>query len=530
MRFPTFFREVAFALDLVGPLLKMKVTNVFICNTEPEIPMKSTTFRASLMFPLAALASLAAIVAACGDDDTQVSPTPDSGTNPPTEAGGGTDSGPGTDSSTPTDSGTDSGPTEVKPISLALSPAGHDRFFGITYDTAGNLYAVGQITASTDAADEQETVVAKITAAGALDTTFGTGGFVKTNLVVGPEQPRNIIVQSTGKIVIAATIFHAGTVAADRDVAVARFNANGTIDNTFGPDGNGKAVFNLSDPDTTTSYDSQWGLALGPSDSIFVEGGQKSPTANDTDFFVLKLGANGTPDATFNGGNAVTVDVGPGYNASPRNITVLPTGVAIATGYFRNGTDTATDPVQPVLIKILADGTLDSTFGTNGVYTETIFALAFEVYGAVPQGTSFVTAGYGRNASSESEDWLSLRIKADGTRDMTWGTGGFARVDYGGQTDNARNIIALPDGRFVIIGAGRKTSSNQDAMLGMLTSTGQWDTTFGPKGLRAFDIGATDHFWGVSLSPNNKTLAVGGISGTKTDGGHDDSLVYLLPL
>ena len=491
--------------------------------------MTSKTFRASLMFPVAALMTFAAIVAACGDDDTQVSPTPDSGTSTPAEAGG-TDSGPGTDSSTPTDSGTDSGPAEIKPISLALSPAGHDRFFGISYDSAGNLYAVGQVTASTDASDEQETVVAKITAAGALDTTFGAGGFVKTNLVVGPEQPRNIIVQSTGKIVVAATIFHAGTVAADRDVAVARFNANGTVDDTFGPDGNGKAVFNLSDPGATTSYDSQWGLALGPADSIFVEGGQKSPTADDTDFFVLKLSANGTPDATFNGGNAVTVDVGPGYNASARNLTVLTGGAVLATGYFRNGTDTTTDPVQPVLIKILSDGTLDTTFGTGGVYTEAIYALAFEIYGAVPQGTSFVTAGYGRNSPSESEDWLSLRIKSDGTRDLTWGTAGVARVDYGGQTDNARNIIALPDGRFVIIGGGRKSATNQDAMLGVLTANGQWDTTFGPKGLRAFDIGATDHFWGVSLSPNAKTLAVGGISGTKTDGGHDDSLVYLLPL
>ena len=60
--------------------------------------MKSTTFRASLMLPLAALTSIAAIVAACGDDDTQVSPTPDSGTTTTPEAGGGTDTGTGTDS------------------------------------------------------------------------------------------------------------------------------------------------------------------------------------------------------------------------------------------------------------------------------------------------------------------------------------------------------------------------------------------------------------------------------------------------
>lgn len=485
-----------------------------------------------LSIPVGLFACTLVAAAACSDDDTQVITTPEAGPTPPNDSGGGTDTGGQTDTGTPTDSGTDSAKPEVKPVTLALSAAGHDRFFNITYDSAGNLYAVGQITNTTDATEDVQTVVAKITAAGALDTTFGVGGLAKINLVAsGTEQARGIVVQSTGKIVVAATVFHAGTVAADRDFALARFNANGTVDDTFGTNGNGIVIEDLSTPDDPggTVFDSQYGLALGASDTLFLEGAMKSLTGADSDFAVLKLDANGARDGGFGTNGLVTVDVGGGLNASARNLRVLGDGSVLASGYFRNGTLT-TDPVQPVLIKLKPNGDPDGTFGVNGVYTELIYALAFEAYGTALQGTSFVTAGYGRNASSESEDWLSLRITATGTRDLTWGTGGIARVDFGGQTDNARNILALPDGRFVIVGGGRTTATNQDAMIGMLTANGQWDTTWGPKGLRTFETGgAGDHFWGVAVSPNGKTLAVGGIAGAK-DGGNDDALVYLVGL
>lgn len=493
--------------------------------------MKSPFSRPRLASSLVALAAVVGVVAACTDDDTHVVLTPDGGTPPGNDASVGSDTGTTSDSGAPIDSGADAKP-EVKPVTITISPTGHDRFFGLAYDAAGNLYATGQLTQTTDATEDVQTVVAKITPAGALDTTFGAGGIAKINLVVdGTEQARGIVVQSTGKIVVAATVFHPGTVANDRDFALARLDANGTVDATFGTNGNGIVIEDLSTPDDPggTVFDAQWGLALGASDALFVEGAVKSPTGADSDFAILKLDANGARDATFGTSGLVTVDVGGGLNASARNLRVLADGSVLASGYFRNGT-LSTDPVQPVLIKRKPNGDPDDTFGVNGVYTELIYAVAFEVYGTAQQGTSFVTAGYGRNGTTESEDWLSLRITATGTRDMTWGTGGIARVDFGGQTDNARNILALPDGRFVIVGAGRSSATNQDAMIGMLTANGRFDTTWGPKGLRTFDTGgAGDHFWGAAVSPNGKTLAIGGIAGAK-DGGNDDALVYLVGL
>ena len=87
-------------------------------------------------------------------------------------------------------------------------------------------------------------MIAKLTPAGALDTSFGSGGVIVRNAANGTngELFRNIVVQSTGKIVVAGTIEHAGaTDARDRDAAVMRFNADGTKDTTFGATGAGGA-------------------------------------------------------------------------------------------------------------------------------------------------------------------------------------------------------------------------------------------------------------------------------------------------
>jgi len=468
--------------------------------------------------------------AACSDDDKNEStPTPDGGPTPGNDSGPspGNDSGPGTDAGS--DTGTD-GAAPIVPKVLNISPTGHDRFYGITYDAAGNLYASGQKTVSTDASDDITTIVAKITPAGALDTTWGTGGIAEINMAPGFEQARGVVVQSTGKIVVAATMAHVGGPAADRDVGVARFNANGTVDDAFGT--MGVVTVNLSDPGAGTVYDSQWGLALGPSDSIVVEGSQKAPAAADSDFAVIKLAADGTAFPGFgNTLGAMSFDVG-GRDNSARNVTVLPDGTIFATGYYRDGTDPNVDPVLPVIIKIKPDNDLDDTWGTNGIYSELVLPLVTEVYAIKPQGTKFVTAGYGRANATESVDWLSLRFDNLGARDMSWGdpATGIARSDLGGQTDNARNLLVLPDNRVLVVGGGRTTATEQQGFLAMYTATGQPDISFGPKGQRSFEVnGPSDHFWGASLSPDGTTIAVGGLTGGK-DGGNDDAVVYLMPV
>ena len=134
----------------------------------------------------------------------------------------------------------------------------------------------------------------------------------------------------------------------------------------------------------------------------------------DTDFVVIRLTAAGLRDATFGDNGLFSLDItaaGDGgvysNNASPRSVTILPGTDGIIGGGYQPipGADTS-----PVLFKVKDNGTLDTTFGDQGVYKELVLAEQAETYEAVVQpnasgsGYKLVTTGYGRELSNQTAD------------------------------------------------------------------------------------------------------------------------------
>lgn len=419
---------------------------------------------------------------------------------------------------------------EATPIIIPISDTGHDRFFGVAFDPQGNIYATGVTSSSTEATADYAMIVARFLPTGQLDPSFGTNGVATHNVAVGTngEVARGIVVQSTGKVVIAGAVEHAGaTDARDRDIAAVRFNTDGTLDKTFGTEG--VAILDLSEGEVVgNSYvaDSQWGLSLFSDDALLITGAQKAPGRTDTDFAVVRLNADGAFDAGFGTNGVATLDINQ-QGASPRTGTILPDGSVVMAGYTRD----ADDIVSPVLFKLTSKGELDPSFGVGGVFNQIVLPSVTETYGAALQGTSFVTAGYGRSTPAESLDWISLRITSNGTLDTTYGTDGVARVDVAGFSDNARGLVTLPDNRVMLIGGGRPTTENADAMIGILTPDGKPDTTFAAPGYKLYDMGgAGDFFWGIALSPSQKLAAIVGVKGVGMAAGNDDAALLLLPV
>ena len=435
--------------------------------------------------------------------------------------------------------------TEALPVIINASPTGHDRFYNTTFDAAGNLYAVGQITSSNDATADIATLVAKFTPQGKLDASFGSGGLYVRNVVSGTngELFRGIVVQSTGKIVVAGTIEQAGAVdPRDRDGALMRINADGSKDTTFGVDGILKLPLSTGVVrGTGFSVDSVWGLARYADDRLVVSGGKVREGGTDTNFVILRFSANGAPDLDFGTNGMVEVDTAvdgePHNNASPRNVTILPgTDGIVGAGYQpKPGADTS-----PVVFKVTDGGDLDDTFGDHGVFHTALLDEQTESYSAVVQpivggGYKLVTTGYGRQLETETTDLVSLRLTSNGQIDETYGEDGLVRIDVGGFGDNSRNLLVLPDRRIVLVGGGRLTSANVDGIVAVLTPDGAPDTTVGPDGWKRFDLGGpADFFWGVSLSPNQQTLGVVGIKGVGNApmpaSTADDAAVLWLPV
>lgn len=421
-------------------------------------------------------------------------------------------------------------PISEKLSTLAFSP-GHDRLFGVTYDATGSIYAAGVAADGIAATDDHASIIAKFNAQGELDPQWGDGGLVRRNLQVGTngELARGIVVQSTGHVVISASIEHAGGDARDRDIAVARFNTDGSKDTRFGTDGIVVLDLNSGEAMGATGPiivpDQVWGLSLAADDKLIVTGATKAPTRNDTDFAVIRLNADGSRDARFGNNGVFTLDIN-NLSASPRNATVLDDGSIIMSGYQRS----AEGVVSPVLFKLTPNGTLDTRFGTNGVYNEVILRSVAEVYQAALHDGSFVTAGYGRDSASQSLDWLSIRVNGNGQRDTTYGNSGHVRIDLAGHNDNARSLAVLPDNRVVLAGGARNTADNLDGMLVFLTPDGQPDISVGDNGRRVVDLGGpNDFFWSVAVAPNKKSMVAVGLAGAG-EGADDDAVLMVLPL
>lgn len=422
---------------------------------------------------------------------------------------------------------------------VPVSPTGPDRFFGVTFDALGNIYATGQVAESTATSADVATVVAKFKPDGTRDDTFGTHGIAIHNVAVGTngELFRGIVVQSDGKVVTSGTIEHVGASdARDRDVALLRLNTDGTRDTSFGT--NGVVTINLSDGMANgMGYvsDVAWGLQRYSDDRLVLSGAQRRAGALDTDFIVARLSKDGVLDDGFGTHGVFALDLlvdGMSNNASARNLTILPgTDGIVAAGYQPvPGRDT-----EPVVYKITDAGQLDLQFGTQGAFIDYVLDEQAECYAARPQGTKLVTTGYGRSLAAETSDILSLRLNADGTLDKSYGQNGLVRIDIAGFGDNSRLLEVLPDNRVLLIGGGRQTASDVDGVVVLLTPDGAPDTSFAPNGWRAFDLGGpADFLWSVALSPNQKTAAIVGVKGVGANptpaGANDDAALLLLPL
>ncbi|HEY0464695.1 MAG TPA: hypothetical protein VGC79_10820 [Polyangiaceae bacterium] len=265
------------------------------------------------------------------------------------------------------------------PKTFDITAGGNDRFYGVTFDADDNIYAVGVTSTGFDATADYATVVAKFTPEGALDQSFGDHGYAIRNVAVGlaGELARGIALQSDGKIIVSETVEHeAAADARDRDIAVLRFNADGTKDADFGDDG--VKIIDLSEGVLVgSSYlaDSAWGMAVYPDDRIVIHGGLVAASQTDTDFALVRLSKDGEYDKTFGTNGVFTLDTQIGdpqvsNNASPRNLTLLPGNQGIIGAGYQPvpGFDT-----KPVVYRVTNAGKLNKTFGVEGVFSESVF-------------------------------------------------------------------------------------------------------------------------------------------------------------
>ncbi|MGH9280566.1 MAG: hypothetical protein ACRD12_21040 [Acidimicrobiales bacterium] len=427
------------------------------------------------------------------------------------------------------------GRVELPPFDVVrttpLSAGDNDRLLGAAFDGQNRLYGAGFVASGAD----QAMAVARFGPGGGLDPSFGNNGVASTNVAAGgkaAELARGVVVQPDGKVVISGPIEHdpaaGGDAARDTDIALARFDQDGRLDPTFGTGGVVRLDLSTGVADGTAFRgDTAWGLTGLRDGRLVVVGAQVGPGEGrkDVDFAVVRLNADGSRDSGFGRGGVALVGVGPNVSETPKTAVELADGRLVVAGYAN-----VDGIVKIVLFRLTPQGALDPAFGTNGVAVTQLLGNVTEAYAVARAGNRLVTTGYGKDTAEAKVDLVAGGFTANGALDTTFGANGVARVDVSGEDDRGRHVVALADGGLLMVGSGKPSATNLDAMVVKLTATGAPDPSFGPGGRRLFDIGGpNDSFFGAAVSPDGSRVAVVGYLGQDPAGSaRDDSAVLWL--
>jgi uncharacterized delta-60 repeat protein len=268
------------------------------------------------------------------------------------------------------------------------------------------------------------------------------------------------------------------------DFALARYNADGSLDTTFGTGGKVTTGFGAF------SIDVAFGVALQPNGKIVVAG---YTAASDVvaDFAVARYNADGSLDTSFGTGGKVTTDFG-GFDLAPA-VALQPDGKIVVAGWtediFFAGADFAVARYNP-------DGRLDAGFGTGGKVTTSFGAFGCATGVALQPNGKIVVAGNTTDAVG-GEDFALARYNANGGLDAGFGTGGKVTTDFGGD-DFANGVALQPDGKIVVAGATFLTTDYDFAVARYQGDAG------GPSGPEEGGAGRSEELVDVNGTATNR--------------------------
>lgn len=336
---------------------------------------------------------------------------------------------------------------------------------------SGTEYAPGT-TFAMGAADI--TLYAQWEPSGSADVGFGTNGVVTTD--IGASDSGNAVaVESDGTIVVAGT--------SDSDFALARYNADGSLDASF--DADGKVTTDIG------SSSSDWGSAA----AIQADGKIVVAGTSANDFALVRYNTDGSLDTTFDTDGKVTTDIGTSTSDGGNAVAIQSDGKIVVAG---------TSGIALALARYNTDGSLDTSFGTDGKVTAAIVgqqdigrAVAIQSDGKI------VVAGTART-SGVTFDVFVARHNTDGSLDASFDTDGKVTTDFGTGNNSGRAVAIQSDGKIIVAG-----SSSDQFALARYNTDGSLDTSYDTDGMVTTAIGVVDAANAVTIQSDGKIVVAG---------------------
>jgi uncharacterized delta-60 repeat protein len=185
-----------------------------------------------------------------------------------------------------------------------------------------------------------------------------------------------------------------------------------------------------------------------------------------------------------------------------KDLRILPDGRILVVGAANNQQDFG-------MIVLKADGSLDKSFGNGGMVVTNFSGTDYAEAVTIDSRGRIIVVGNGGN------DFGIARYLANGQLDTTFGSSkdfaepGKVRVNFGA-VDVAKDVVALPDGRILVVGAA---NNQRDTGMVMLTEQGALDPSFGKGGKVISYSSGTDTGEGATLDNQGRIIVVGRADG-----------------
>lgn len=289
------------------------------------------------------------------------------------------------------------------------------------------------------------------------------------------------------------------------DFALARYNADGTLDTTFGSGATGKVRTPFPG-----GYARAVAVVVQSDGKIVVVGDWTASDFSSSSMAVARYNADGSPDTSFDTDGQKTIPAAASTYSGASGVVLQSGGKIVLAGYAVSGA------VQKfALVRLAGDGAVDGTFGSGG-----------STLTSMDTGNSFgrdlIADGSGRlllagradsdsNPSNGGVKFALARYSPDGELDMDFGPGGGVTTAFGSTNAGATGVTVQPDGKIVLVGHASGGSGGEKVALARYSADGPIDSGFGDAGkvLTDFPDTAQDYGMALALQPDGKILAAG---------------------